>query len=164
MHYLSLFVILFALSGCALFGQSDDQPSPDGPEDPAAPPPVSTMQSDKMFGEACVFERVLPREIKMNEPFIVTANIEAKLDVQSAFLKEDGWFREFRKDRVPEFLWQFLKAGETRSYSYEVTMWSRQAENHPFMRGSLSCNAGGLGQSEVLELESKLNLNFEISE
>jgi len=160
----SLLVIILALSlgGCDLFNRSESgNGSTENPSEETPPPAQSNLQTDRIEGELCIFERVLPNEIVINEPFIVTVNVEAIVEVQSAFIQEDGWFREFRKDREPIQLWQFMQPGERRVYTYEVTMWSRQAESHPFTTGTVSCNSGGLGLSEVLELRSDLNLVFE---
>ena len=148
---LSLFLLNTAL-GCSLLNPPNESPTPPPPiEEPA-----DETTSNKISGEFCTFERIFPKEIHINERFIVKAVIEIKQQVQSAYLEEDGWFREFRVIQEPVSLWLDLGPGETRTFIYEVEMWLNPPDTHQVMFGSVSCNVGGLGESEVLELESNL--------
>lgn len=152
---IALLPLLLLTTSCDLL----NPPPVDLPDTPIEQPDVDPEpNANKLEGEYCTLERVMPAEIRLDEEFEVTVIVEAHQAVQSAFLEETGWFREFRRDRDTIVLWRDLKPGDKRVFLYKATMWSSQAKIHPWMTGLVSCNIGGLGESEVLELRSDLNL------
>lgn len=156
---LVLVAMVFAVTACDLLSPPTPHPVEPPDEKPVIEP--EEPMSDSLEGEYCSIERILPDEIVLSEEFEVTVVVQALQAVQSAYLEETGWFREFRRDRDTIVLWRDLKPGDKKVFLYRATMWSSKAKSHPWMTGKVSCNIGGLGQSEVLELRSELNLVLE---
>ncbi|GEM_PF-3530929 len=123
------------------------------PEPDTTPPP----QRDFAAGELCEFERLLPGEIRIGEPFQVQVTITTKQDVQVVTWEDNVWFPQFRLFHEPSALWITLKAGETYVLVYDVELWQEPPED-VWMSGTLSCNPGGFSESEVLTLRSELNV------
>ncbi|HED03521.1 MAG TPA: PKD domain-containing protein [Candidatus Fraserbacteria bacterium] len=123
---------------------------------PQPAPPAPEMQIDTVEGELCSFTRILPPQVRVGDQFIVELQVQAKKDVQVAVVEDKVWFSQFHVLDNPEAIWLQLKAGERKILKYRVKLLYQPSQT--WMEGELSCNAGGLGNSEVLTLKSVVNV------
>jgi hypothetical protein len=121
-------------------------------------PPEAKVQRDFAEGALCSFERVLPEEIRAGDQFSVQVTITAKQEIQIAVWEDNVWFPEFRLKHEPSALWLGIKAGETKVLRYDANLWKTPQLEGIWMSGTLSCNPGGMNDSEILTLKSLLNV------
>jgi len=121
-------------------------------------PPEAKIQRDFTEGQFCSFERVLPEEIHVGHPFSVQVTLTAKQEIQIAVWEDNVWFPGFRLQHEPSALWLGIQAGETKVLRYDVDLWKTPQLEGVWMSGTLSCNPGGMNDSEILTLRSLLNV------
>jgi len=116
--------------------------------------PVANMKHQTEEGELCTFERIMPATIYKGVPFKVQVVITTKQPVQVVQWEDNVWFTGFRLKQEPSGVWLMIDAGQRISLEYEAELWQIPPTKDVWMSGAASCNDGGFGDSEVLEIRT----------
>ncbi|MBI1730454.1 PKD domain-containing protein [Candidatus Acetothermia bacterium] len=110
-------------------------------------------------GDLCTFERIVPKTIYKGVPFKVQIVILTHQKVQVVQWEDDIWPPEFRLKQEPSGVWLMVDADQRISLQYDAQLWNPPVTNGGklWMSGTVKCNAGGLGDSEILDLKTNFD-------
>ncbi len=119
--------------------------------------PAENVKHEIEEGDLCKFERIMPATIYKGIPFKVQVIITTKQPVQVLQWEDNVWFPEFRLKQEPSGVWLMIDTGQRISLEYEGELWQPPTAEKVWMSGIVSCNAGGLGDSEELEMRTNFD-------